>query len=198
MRAIIVAPWILAACAATGCSRQESAWHDALREDTVAAYQVYLDRFPAGAHAAEASASISALRESDAWSRAERLGTPEAWQRYLGEWPDGRHAWQARRLLVDFIPPAPAPAAAFEVQLGAWSDETLARAGLERIVHEHAGRLAGVEARLASPLEAGDALWRLRAGPLPEPSARALCAEFKSAGADCVTLPALSAGDATP
>jgi hypothetical protein len=198
MRAIIVAPWILAACAAAGCSRQESAWRDARREDTIAAYQVYLERFPAGAHAGEARAWIAALREGEDWARAERLGTPEAWQRYLGAWPDGRHAGEAKRLLVAFIPPAPAPAGVFEIQLGAWSDDALARAGLERIVREHADALAGVAARLATPDEAGDSLWRLRAGPLEEPAARALCAELRSAGADCLPLPAVSTGDPAP
>jgi hypothetical protein len=197
MRPIIVAPWILAACAAAGCSRQESAWSDALREDTVAAYQGYLERFPAGAHSGEARASIAALREAQDWSRAERLGTPEAWQRYLGEWPDGRHAAEAKRLLVAFMPPL-GKSGTFEVQLGAWNDETLARAGLERVVRESEGALAGLEARLAAPGEAGDSLWRLRAGPLPEPAARELCARLRAAGVDCVALPAFSARDPAP
>src|SRR4029079_18512663 len=82
MRAIIVAPLMIAVVAVAGCSRQESAWQEAARRNTPAAYQQYLDRYPAGAHAADARTGIVAAREAAAWTRAERLGTPEAWQRY--------------------------------------------------------------------------------------------------------------------
>jgi hypothetical protein len=185
MRGSIVVPWILAALVSTGCDRQDSAWHDAQRE-------------------AEARAELEARREAEAWTRAERLGTPEAWQRYLAGWPEGRYAGEARRLLVAFIPPprpaplsappppqAPGselPAGTFEIQLGAWSDEALARAGFDRFIGAHAAVFAGAGLRLSGPGEAGDALWRLRAGPFDETTARTHCAGLVAAGVSCVPI----------
>jgi SPOR domain len=203
MRGIIVASTLLAACVATGCSRREAAWQDARREDSVPAYEAYLAKFPSGAHAAEARAALDGARETEAWSRAMRLGTPEAWQRYLAGWPDGRYAALARRLLVDFIPPAPpVPAsagtpAAFDVQLGAWLDESMARAALAGWLGPRKAALEGVAPRLDAPPAGGPALWRLRAGPLDERAARALCGRLKASGVDCVPV-AASAGDAPP
>lgn len=180
-------PWVLAALVSAACDRQDSAWRDAQRE-------------------VEARAELEARREAEAWGRAERLGTPEAWQRYLAGWPEGRYADEARRLLVAFIPPprpapltaplpqqAPGtamPAVSFEIQLGAWSDEALARAGFDRFIDTHAAVFTGAGLRLAGPGEAGDALWRLRAGPFDEATARAHCAGLVAAGVSCVPIAA--------
>jgi hypothetical protein len=205
MRASIVASGLAAVLAVAGCSRQESAWQGARRENSAAAYEDYLARHPSGLHAGEAREALAEIREAGDWARAERLGTPEAWQRYLGVWPAGRHVEEARRLLVEFIPPAPPPppaavepAARFEVQLGAWSDEALAGAGLGRVVDSHGHLLVGLATRVVPPGTGSDRLWRLRSGPLEEAAARELCLRLRSAGADCVPARALSAGDAPP
>ena len=181
---------MIAACVAAACSRQESAWQDAARRNTPAAYQAYLERYPRGAHAADAHAGIAAAREAGAWARAERLETPEAWQRYLAEWPEGAHAPLARRSLVEFIPPPPAPApGGYEIQLGAWADEGAARAA-------HAGwagrqaDLGGQVPRIEGPEPGAPAVWRLRAGPYDEAAARVVCEDLESAGVDCVALAA--------
>lgn len=182
---------VLAASSLAGCDRRESAWRDARREDSQSGYQDYLERYPTGAHADEARAELEARRESQDWERAERLGTPEAWQVYLARWPEGRHAGEARRLLIAFIPPprpAPLPARDYEIQLGAWSDEALARAGFDRFIGAQAAALSGAGLRLAGPGESGDALWRLRAGPFDEATARARCAGLVGAGVSCVPV----------
>ncbi len=180
MRGIIVASWILAACATAACSRQDSAWEDAKRENTIAAYQ-------------------SRLREAEAWARAERLRTPEAWQFYLGKWPDGQFAETARRRLVEFIPPGAPPAGGdFVVQLGAYSTEAAARADRGLLVNRLAAELAGVETRIVPPHDIVDSLWRLRTGALAEPAARELCARLRLGGVDCVPLPDDSAGQPSP
>ncbi len=180
-------------------------------------------RFPAGEHAGEARAAIRTLKDDDAWARAERIGTPEAWQRYLGDWPDGRHVVLAQQMLVGFIPPeAPAavappaestaahwppasseaaaapPPRDYEIQLGAWRDETTARGALAAWQGERASLLEGHAARLVAPFGEGPALWRLRTAPLGEPEARALCDRIRGAGSDCVPAVALSAGDPPP
>ncbi len=215
MRGSIVVTCILAASVLAACDRRESAWRDARRDNSQSAYQAYLELYPTGVHAAEARAELEARRETEEWTRAERLGTPEAWQRYLAGWPEGRHADEARRLLVAFIPPSrpeplPAPvsqqapgpevpAGNFEIQLGAWSDEALARAGFDRFIGTHATAFAGTGLRLAGPGELGDALWRLRAGPFDETTARSRCAGLVAAGVSCVPVsPAPQPGHSPP
>jgi hypothetical protein len=197
MRGIIVAPLLIAACIAAGCSRQDAAWQEAARQNTPAAYQAYLDRYPGGAHAADARAGIVTAREAAAWARAERLKTPEAWQRYLAEWPDGAHAPIARRSLTEFIPPAAPAPGKFEIQLGAWSDEASARAALAGWSGRQAD-LGGQVARIDGPKPGAAPVWRLRSGPYDEAAARVVCEDLKSAGVDCVAVAAGSAGDAPP
>jgi hypothetical protein len=202
MRGIIVAS-CLAAVAVAACGRQESAWEAARRAGTAVAYAGYMDRYPAGTHAAEARAAIAALEDDAAWSRAERIGTPEAWQRYLAEHAGGRHVALARRMLVDFLPPpAPiAPGAAsggFEIQLGAWREEAAARDALAGWEGGHAALLEGRPVRLVPPFGEGPPLWRLRTGPLAEGDARALCGRIRAGGADCAPAVAVSARDPPP
>jgi hypothetical protein len=189
---------MIAVVAVAGCSRQESAWQEAARRNTPAAYQQYLDRYPAGAHAADARTGIVAAREAAAWTRAERLGTPEAWQRYLAEWPQGAHAAIARKSLIEFAPPRPAaPPAGYEIQLGAWTDEASARAALAGWAGRQAD-LGGQVPRIDNPPPGGPAVWRLRAGPYDKAAARVVCDDLRSAGVDCVPVASGSAGNAPP
>jgi hypothetical protein len=189
---------MFAACIA-GCSRQESAWDAARRQDTEASYEAYLARYPAGPRAEQAREALRALRDDDAWSRADRLATPEAWQRYLGEFPDGRHAAEARARLIAFIPPGPKPAdGRYVVQLGAWSSEAPARAARERALASHAAALAGTGLVVAAPREGPGGVWRLRTSPVAEKAARELCSRLRLLGVDCVPLPAESAGQPPP
>jgi hypothetical protein len=189
MRGIIVAPLVLAACALAACSRQDAAWADARREHSAAAFEAYLAKFPAGAHAAEARESLRWLQESATWARAERLRTPEAWQRYLSEWPEGRHAGDARSRLAEYVPRAPAGSPGrWSVQLGAFSAESGARAALARHARERSAELAGTPLVIQAPNGPASDVWRLRTSALPESAARDLCGRLRTAGVDCVPV----------
>jgi len=188
--------WVLAACLAAACSRQEFGWQQARRDNTLAAYREYLEKFPAGAHVVEARVLVLQLQEREAWSLAGRLRTPEAWQRYLADWPEGQHAELAWQALVEFIPPeaatgrtAIAAGPGFEIQFGAWSDEAAARAGREQLLREHAADIGGLEMRISGPAAGGPALWRLRSGPFDESAARAHCARLAAARISCFPVP---------
>lgn len=200
MRRSIVGCCFLTVVFAAACSRQETAWRDANRQDEVAAYEEYLAKFPAGTHAAEARAKLAELRDQEAWTRADRLGTPEAWQRYLGEWPRGRMAATALRRLAEFMPPPAAPAAGdqFMAQLGAFSSEAAAQAALQRILREQPSWLDRVPARVFPPFAGEQPLWRIRAGPLDEAAARELCAKFLAAGMGCLPVARNSDGKPQP
>lgn len=183
----------IAAVLAAGCSRQESGWQAARGRDTVAAYQDYLDRYPAGANADAARARIDALREAEAWAVASRLRLPEAWQRYLADWPEGAHAEEARRELAEFAPVTPARAEArvepgHAAQLGAFSSEAAAQKERARLAREQSALLDGRSWQVVAPAAGAPALWRLRVGPLPEAEARGLCVSLKERGVDCVIV----------
>jgi hypothetical protein len=174
-------------------------WRHAAGEDTIAAYQAYLQDFPAGAHAVNARARLLELQQEEAWAKANRLGTPEAWQRYLGDWPEGRHAPDARRLLSEFVPGSAALARdAFAVQLGAYSTEEAARAGRENFARDHSTELANVQWQILAPRDVAIEYWRLRVGPFGEAPARDLCNRLKARGVDCVPVAGWSAGQAPP
>lgn len=199
MRSQWIVVWILAAAVLAACSRQESSWRSAVAEDSVAAYERYLEDFPAGAHAGTARGRVAELMEREAWARADRLQTPEAWQRYLGEWPDGRHAPAARRRLTQFIPnEVPADGAAWSVQLGAYSSEAAARADLARHARERAGELSGIRLVIRAPYDTATDVWRLRTLAMGQSAARELCGKLRERGVDCVPVVDESAGHAPP
>lgn len=199
MRSQWIVVWIIVAGMLAACSRQESGWRSAAAEDSVAAYERYLEDFPAGAYAGIARERVAELMEQEAWSRANRLQTPEAWQRYLGEWPDGRHAPAARRQLNLFVPDdVPTVGAAWSVQLGAYSSEAAARADLARHARARAGELSGVRLVIQAPNDSANDVWRLRTTPLTEAVARELCGKLREHGVDCVPVVDESAGHAPP
>ena len=178
--------WLAIAClAVAGCSRQEANWRAAAEADTVAAYEGYLQRFPAGAHVAEARAQIGRLVDDDQWARARNLGTPEALQRYLSAHPEGRHAADAHGRLTALVPAAGTPRN-WSAQLGAYSTEASAQADMVRIARAQGPLFHGLKWRILEPSAA--ALWRLRAGPLDEQGARQLCAELAAQGVSCVPV----------
>ena len=171
--------------AVAGCSRQEADWREAAQAGTVVAYEAYLKRFPAGAHAAEARARIDRLVDDEEWARAGHIGTPEALQRYLSAHPEGGHAAAARSRLTALVPDA-ATSRTWSVQLGAYSTEAAAQSDLVQLARAHGPLFHGLKWRILEPGAA--ALWRLRAGPLDESSARQLCMELAAQGATCVPV----------
>jgi SPOR domain len=189
LRVLWIVMVLLVAGVAAGCSRQETGWRHASEQNTVAAYEDYLRRFPAGGHSAEARDRILALREAEAWAVTSRVSAPEAWQRYLAAWPEGIHAAEARHELANFAPIAPAaPVQGHAAQLGAYSNEAAARTDLARLLRDHAPVLDGRNWQVITPVAGSPPLWRLRIGPLAEPAARELCATLRSRGVDCVPV----------
>jgi hypothetical protein len=178
--------WIACALVVAACSRQESGWRGARSEDTVAAYETYLEHFPAGAYTNEARARIRELHEEREWARASQLQTPEGLQRYLGAYPEGRYAEAAReRLSVFVMPGVPAGERQYFVQLGAYSTEAAARADLLRLSRDHADLLGALELNIEAAAANAPPLWRLRSTPLAESAARRICADLKSRAVDC-------------
>lgn len=87
---------VIAGALVAGCDRQPQAWDKASSENTVAAYDAYLEDYPDGEHAAEARARRDGLAEAEAWQQAEEADSLEAYEAYLADHMDGDHAAQAR------------------------------------------------------------------------------------------------------
>ena len=98
----------------------EKAWEELSAEDSVPAYEDYLEVFPDGLHQAEALQRIEAIQQAEAKKERERLErekqdnlawetatserTVAAFDRYIADWPAGLHIEEAtriRRLLKD-------------------------------------------------------------------------------------------------
>lgn len=99
------------------------AWAKAAAEDTVEAYDTYLQAFPTGLYAAAASARLEQLgggqtaeQDRDDWANAANLNTIEAYAGYLAKHPSGNFADAATRRLTELrlaaggtAAPEPAP-----------------------------------------------------------------------------------------
>jgi formylglycine-generating enzyme required for sulfatase activity/serine/threonine protein kinase len=98
----------------------ENTWQTLSAEDSVPAYEDYLEIFPDGIHQAEALQRIEAIQQAEAkkererlererldnlaWETANSARTVASYDRYIGEWPAGLHIEEAtriRRLLKD-------------------------------------------------------------------------------------------------
>ena len=98
----------------------EKNWQELSAEDSIPAYEDYLDVFPDGIHQAEALQRIEAIQQAEAkkererlerekqdnlaWETANSKRTVAAFDQYIGEWPAGIHIEEAtriRRLLKD-------------------------------------------------------------------------------------------------
>jgi curved DNA-binding protein CbpA len=85
---------------------RQSAFADARKAGTKAAWTRFLEAYPEGEPAAEARQAIAAIdraealkRESIAWAEAKK-GTKEALQRFVDAFPDGEHAPKARQAIA--------------------------------------------------------------------------------------------------
>jgi len=92
----------------------EKAWMELVAEDSVPAYEDYLEIFPDGIHQAEALKRIEAIRQAEAkkerdrlererleqlaWEEASGERTIAGFDQYIGNWPSGLHIEEARRV----------------------------------------------------------------------------------------------------
>ncbi len=92
----------------------EKSWTELSAEDTVPAYEDYLDVFPDGIHQAEALQRIEAIQQAEArkererlererqdnlaWETANNERTVASFDRYIADWPAGLHIEEANRI----------------------------------------------------------------------------------------------------
>ncbi len=78
------------------CDSAQREWEAARAEDTQAAYQAFLERYPESELAAQAGTRLEVLRELEVWQQAVAADTPSSYEDYLAAYPSGAHAREAQ------------------------------------------------------------------------------------------------------
>jgi len=81
----------LAMVVAAGCASQSTNWEKSAEENTIAAYEAYLQKYPHGEFADEARTRIRRTR----YQQAQATNTIEAFEEFLQDYPNGADANQA-------------------------------------------------------------------------------------------------------
>ncbi|WP_134725103.1 peptidoglycan-binding domain-containing protein [Paracoccus luteus] len=122
---------------------EESAWQDAARTNTAAAYREFLSKYPQGRRAAEARSRLAGTdpvvvpgpdggatpvvvppgtvtqpgdEEMAAWTRAKRANSAAAYREFLSKYPQSIFAGAARGRMGELQAPAPAPNTAAQAE----------------------------------------------------------------------------------
>ncbi|MDT8408423.1 MAG: SPOR domain-containing protein [Wenzhouxiangellaceae bacterium] len=82
-----------------GCDRQGEQWEEVQQEDTIAAYEAFVESYPDSPKAERARNRIDALRAEQAWVDAQERDKMEAYREFLEAHPDAAAADEARARL---------------------------------------------------------------------------------------------------
>ncbi len=141
-----------------GCSSAQEDWKKADAQNTVAAYQEFLEQHPNTQQSVEARSRIHALKDEQAWSEAQKNNTIQAYQQYLHDLPNGIHSEESRERITSLeradawkSAQADGKAPALEAFLQKYPsgpEATAARAKLDEIkTHEYRVQLASFHAK---------------------------------------------------
>ena len=206
---------ITLAAVLAACSSSESDWKKADSQNTVVAYQDFLQHHPNDAHAAQASQRIQAMQDDQAWADAQKTVTSDSLQQYLQKYPSGTHAADAKTQLAGLERAAAwkeAQTANTESALESFIQKynegpevALAKAQLDKLrgyrvqlgtfhtQKEAEKSLASVQAHAGAdvhdlavvPPSGSDKLYRIASGPMTEDNAKATCEKLKKAHQHC-------------
>lgn len=83
------------------CSNPEADWRRAEAEDTEAAFQAFVERYPEGEWAARARSRLDGIRDGRDWENARATDAIEAYNSYLLAHPAGDHMGEARQRITE-------------------------------------------------------------------------------------------------
>jgi hypothetical protein len=92
---------LASALAMTACSSANKDWQSASAQNTVAAYQSFLNKHAGDQHAQEARTRMAVLQDDAAWQMAQNGNSRDSYQTYLQSEPDGTHAQAARDQITE-------------------------------------------------------------------------------------------------
>ncbi len=87
---------VITAGALAACSNPNADWQKANQQNTVTAYQQFIQQHPNDARVQQARNRINALNDEQAWNTAKNANTLDAYQQYLQQQPNGMHAADAQ------------------------------------------------------------------------------------------------------
>lgn len=91
---------LLLAVLLAACSRHDAMWEEARDENTVSAYEAYLERYPEGPRAAQAAQRMRTLRMEQDWQTARERDNREGYEAFLASWPETELAASAGERLA--------------------------------------------------------------------------------------------------
>jgi SPOR domain len=87
---------VIMAGALAACSSPNADWQKATQQNTVAAYQQFIQQHPSDTRVEQARNRINALQDEQAWNAATSANTLDSYQHYLQQEPNGMHAADAQ------------------------------------------------------------------------------------------------------
>jgi hypothetical protein len=85
----------------TACGRAESDWKKADSQNTVAAYQGFLQQHADSPHASVARERVNTMQDDEAWTAAKATNTTDGYQHYMDSQPKGVHEAEATKEITD-------------------------------------------------------------------------------------------------
>lgn len=129
--------------------KDKNSWNEAIKNNTIASFNAYLNEWPNGDYAAAAKKNIAALEaDNRGWQTARSTHSKSAYQKYLNDFPKGQFASTARLEISKFE----------EAEREAARQEQLAREKAEREAAERNKpveevKVAAVEVEKPKPVE---------------------------------------------
>jgi SPOR domain len=93
---------VLAVAALVACDSLQDDWNKASAQNTLAAYQDFLNQHPNTDLAARAQSRIHTLQDDEAWAQAQKANTAESFRQYLSSQPNGLHAAESHERISEF------------------------------------------------------------------------------------------------
>ncbi len=87
---------VITAGVLAACSNPTADWQKANQQNSIAAYQQFIQQHPNDARVAQARDRINALQDEQAWTTAQSTNTLDGYQQYLQQEPNGMHAADAQ------------------------------------------------------------------------------------------------------
>jgi cell division septation protein DedD len=101
MKLLQVAVAVVAASLLFACSNPQSDWQKAEADNTEAAYQAFLAKYPEGEWAQKAQAQLDTIKDTHDWESAQTSDNADAYNNYLSAHATGAHVGEARQRIAD-------------------------------------------------------------------------------------------------
>jgi len=217
-RRLVLPGFLSCAVLLVACGSAKYEWSQAANLNTVAAYQVFLAKYPNDVHAADANNRITELKDAQAWNAAQVAESVEGYQQYLTAEPNGAHAQAARdeivtreraaawrsaqtnetaRSLQDFLQKYPtgmeADAARDKLKMLIGYRAELGTAHSKRVAERERDSLAKRFAKNFQQVvvlepDANSHDYRIASAPMSQADATAACATVKQGGGFCEVI----------